>query len=65
MMTMNQENVIREALDVMNQKNGYANTSGFLEGVLLTVLELYVRDRDVETVVRSFINQKRKLEQVQ
>jgi len=65
MMTMNQENVIREALDVMNQKNGYANTSGFLEGVLLTVLELYVRDRDVETVVRSFVNQKRKLEQVQ
>jgi len=65
MMTVSQENVIREALDVMNMKNGYANTSGFLEGVLLTVLELYVRDRDVETVVRSFINQKRKLEQVQ
>lgn len=65
MMTVSQENVIREALDVMNQKNGYANTSGFLEGVLLTVLELYVRDRDVETVVRSFSNQKRKLEQVQ
>lgn len=60
-MTKDQENVIRTSLRLMALKKSYAHSAGFLEGVLLTVLDLYVKDRDVETVVRSFSNQTLKL----
>lgn len=57
-----QEDLIRKTLRAMAQKNGYAMTSGYLEGVLLTVLEFYVKEKDVEKVVRSFGQQALKLE---
>jgi len=60
---VSQENMFRSTLRAMTSKNGYAYTSGFLEGTLLAVLTLYVKDRDVEKVLSSFTNQIKQLKE--